>query len=187
MGWKKLGDKVSEFDLPDSTKFDFKFVEMAARLKACGFSHADLAYAMGVADSTIAAWAKKHEQFYRALNEGKDIAKSHLVAKAFKAAGGYEYEEENIKYNAEGQVTGRSIYKKHQTPNPKLIMWLLCNMSPDEWKSEHKILVENNETMHVRLDGKMASKQIEALAGKLLAKPGKAKKKVIIEREEDGS
>lgn len=178
--WSKIGDKITVKDVHPQSSFNYKYIEMAAKLRAAGFTLEDIGYAFGMSKSTITAWAKKHPQFKRALEEGKNIAKSHLVAKALKAACGYEYTEVNEKYDGDGKLMGKSIFKKHQPPNPKLVMWLLCNFSPDEWKSEHKIQIARDETIHVKLDGRMASKQIEALAGRLLDEPTRRK---IIEAE----
>jgi len=175
--WRKIGDKTSEHAVHPQSKFHFDYVEIAAKLRAAGFSLADVGYALGVSRSTIDKWSKKHVQFQRALDEGKDIAKSYIVAKALKAACGYEYEEVCEKYGKDGELSSRIIYKKQEAPNPKLIMWLLCNFDPDVWKSEHKIRIDRDETIHVKLDGKMASKQIEQLAGRLL--DDKPKRKII--------
>lgn len=154
-------------------KFNFTHVEVAARLKAAGFSNEDIGYAFGLSRSTIQQWVKKYPQFERAIKEGKAVAKNHIVAKAFRVASGYEYEESNEKYDKEGKLVSRSVFNKHQPPNPKIIMWLLCNLEPETWKSEHKILVEKENNITVKLDGKIASKQIETLAGKLLEVPPK--------------
>ena len=178
-----------EFTISPNSSFNFRYIEMAAKLKAAGFSNADIAYTFGMNPGTIQTWIKKHPGFARAIKEGKGVAASYVVSKAFKSACGYEYEEENIKYDKDGEVVGRSVFKKHQAPNPKLIMWLLCNLEPDTWKSEHKILVEQDKHITIKLDGNMASKQIERLAGKLLDPP---KRKIIevtevIPEVEDGN
>ncbi len=193
--WKKIGDRPSAYAIHPQSSFNFKYVEMAARLTAAGFSLKDIGYAFGMSARTISTWSEKHPQFKRALEEGRSVAKSHVVAKALKAACGYEYTETNEKYYPSKTDTDddgspvmilkdRSVFNKHQAPNPKLIMWLLCNLDPDTWKSEHKILVGKEETIHIKLDGKMASKQIEALAGKLMDSPMAKPKKKIIEIEE---
>jgi hypothetical protein len=179
--WNKIGDKVTPHKVHPQSKFHFDYVEQAAKMRAAGFSLKDLGYVFGVDQQTIRKWGKKHVQFQRALDEGKEVAKSYVVSKALKAACGYEYEESNEKYDKNGNPAGRSVFKKHQPPNPKLIMWLLCNFDPDVWKSEHKIQIARDETIHVKLDGKMASKQIEQLAGRLLK--DEPKKKKIIEAE----
>jgi len=157
-----------DYNVNPNSKFKKEYVEMAARLKACGFSNEDIAWAFGVSKSAITSWQNKYSQFRKAIEEGRDVAKGHLVAKAFMAACGYDYVESNEKYDAEGNLVGRSVFNKQQPPNPKLVMWLLCNLDPDNWRSEHKITVEHDDTTRVVLDGKIASKQIDALAGKLL-------------------
>lgn len=157
-----------DYEINPGSKFKKEYVEMAARLKACGFSNEDIAWAFGVSKSAINTWQNKYSQFRKALEGGREVAKGHLVAKAFMAAAGYDYVESNEKYDKDGNLKERSVFHKHQAPNPKLVMWLLCNLAPEEWRSEHKITVERDDTTRVVLDGKIASKQIDALVGKLM-------------------
>ena len=167
---------MEKLSIKPGAKFNFTHIEVAKKLKEAGFSNADIGWAFGLSKSTIQDWIKKYPQFQRAIEDGREAAVGHIVAKAFRTAAGYEYEESNEKYDKNGNLKERSVFKKHQTPNPKIIMWLLCNLDPDNWKSEHKILVEQDKQVTIRLDGNVASKQIEALAGKLLDVP---KRKVI--------
>jgi len=162
---------MEKLSIHKGAKFNFTHIEVAKKLKEAGFSNADIGWAFGLSKSTIQSWIKKYPQFDRAIKDGKEAAIGHIVAKAFRAASGYEYEEVNEKYDKDGNLKSKSVFKKHQASNPKLIMWLLCNLDPDSWKSEHKILVEQDKQITVKLDGKVASKQIEALAGKLLDEP----------------
>lgn len=178
-----IADEFKKNPIRANSSFSYKYVEIAAKLRAAGFSLEDVGYAFGFKKGTIDSWSRSHPQFKRALEDGKEIAKSHVVAKAFKAACGYEYEDYNEKWepnkeSGELELKQVSKFKKHQPPNPKLIMWLLCNLSPEQWKSEHKILIENEKHITVKLDGKVASKQIAALAGKLLDEPEIKRKKV---------
>ena len=160
-----------DFQIQPNSGFNTKYCEIAGRLKASGFSLEDVAYALGMSLSTIRTWQNKHPLFKRAIEDGKEVAKSYVLAQAFKAACGYDYEERNEKYDAAGVLKETSVFKKEMPPNPKLIMWLLCNMDKEHWQSEHKITVESERNINVRLDGKIASAQIEKLAGRLLDEP----------------
>lgn len=162
-----------EFKRPKTARFKSAYCDIAGRLKAAGFSLEDIGYAFGVSKTLISKWMKIHPSFKEALEDGKEVARSHVVATAFMAACGYDYDESNEKFDSAGELKETSVFHKHQAPNPKLIMWLLCNLSPETWKSEHKILVEKDDTVHVKLDGKMASKQIEELADKLFSDKSK--------------
>lgn len=177
MSWTK-----NDFKILPNAGFNLKYIEMAGKLKAAGFTLDDIAYVFSMSKSTISEWEKKHPLFKAAIDEGKQVAKTEILARAFRAACGYDYEESNEKFDEKGVLESRSVFHKHCPPNPKLIMWLVCNLSPDEWKSEHKILVDHEDTVHVKLDGVAASKQIESLAGKLFGTKD-TKKKTIIETE----
>ena len=158
----------ADFQLQPNAGWNTRYIEMAARLKAAGMSNADIALIFGFSPSTIKDWQKKHPLFKKAIEEGKDVAQKYVLAQAFRAACGYDYEECNEKFDAEGNLKEKSVFHKKAPPNPKLIMWLLCNMDKDNWKSEHKITVQNDKNVTVHLDGKIAGDQIQKLAGRLL-------------------
>ena len=171
-GWRRIGDPITDIDIKKGSKFDTKYVEITAKLKSIGFSEEDIAYTLGVSPLTIGNWKKDYPQFLAAIEDGKENAITKLVAKSIRLAAGYDYVDENEKYvvdkNGDLKLKEVSKFKKHQPPNPKMLMFLLCNMDPDNWRSEHKIEVNHNDHMTVKLDGTLASKQIETLAGKLL-------------------
>jgi len=185
--WSKLGDDVKKWKIKKGAKFDFNFVEMAARLKAAGFSNKDLAYVFNVTNSTLISWQERYPQFKAACQEGKDLATKYLVAQGLRAAAGYQYEDANEKWipvydkennpvfeeNEDGELVQkynlkeRSVFKKHQAANPQLLIFMLANLDPDNWQSVHKIHVDKNERINIQIDGKVVSKQIDALAGEL--------------------
>lgn len=171
--WQKLGDPVEDRNLSKNAKYDTKFVEIAAKLKSVGFTNADISYALSVGRDTIQRWARDFPEFFNALEDGKENQVIKLVAKALRIASGYEYEDVNEKWKpnpetGELELVEVSKFKKSQPPNPKMVMFLLCNMDPDNWRSEHKIEVNHTDHVSVKLDGTVARKQIETLAGKLL-------------------
>lgn len=172
-GWKKIGDKITATDVKPNSKFSTKFVEITAKLKSMGFTNQDIAYTLGVAQSTLMTWSKKYPELAEAIKDGKENSIIKLVAKSIRLATGYDYVDENEKWKpnkntGELELVEVSKFKKHQPPNPKMLMFLLCNMDPDNWRSEHKIEVNHNDMVSVKLDGNIARAQIESLAGKLL-------------------
>ena len=174
-----------DFQLKPNAGFHTKYIEMAARLKAAGCSIEDIGVIFGFSESTIKAWARSYPAFKKAIDEGRKLAGKYVLAQAFRAACGYDYEEWNEKFDKEGNSLGKSVFHKHAEPNPKLIMWLMCNLSPEEWKSEHKITVQNDQNINVKLDGKIASEQIMRLAGKLVE--DQPKRKLIDATVTDGN
>jgi hypothetical protein len=193
--WKKIGDEPRKCKVHPLAKFNYDYVNVAARLKAAGFTDADVAYAIGVSKDAVANWKDKYPQFKEACDEGRRIAQSHLVAQAIRAAAGYDYTEENEKLEQQGHnedgtphyvVTSKSVFTKHQRPDPKLLVFLLSNLDPEQWKAAHKIQIDQNKNVHITIDGKVASDQINKLAGQFIMPAKQIEATVIDEETEDG-
>ena len=190
-GWKRIGDKITDVDIHPQSKFDTKYVEIIAKLKSMGFTYQDIAYTLGVSTTAIQGWIKSYPEVKAALADGKENAIAKLVAKSIRLAAGYDYVEENEKYvvnkeTGEQELKEVSKFKKHQAPNPKMLMFLLCNMDPDNWRSEHKIEVNHLDHVTVKLDGNIARKQIESLAGKLVDNTRKKVESHEVDRRPEG-
>jgi len=158
-----------------NSKFNLDYVDIVSKLKSVGLADKDVGYILGVSKLTINRWKKQFPEFKDAWGEGKETAKSCLVARAFQAAAGFDYIEKNVKVKTKVLADGTEVeypaetseFHKVQPPNPQLLMFLLCNLDPENWKSKHKLEIEDNKTINIRLDGKIVSEQIERLAGKL--------------------
>jgi len=172
-------------------KFNYDFVELACRLKAAGFSDPDLAYALGVHHDTIRLWRHRFPEFKKACEDGKKMAVQYMVARGLRAAAGYEYEECNEKYKTvfdpktgenKEVLVSKSVFKKYQPPDSRLLMFMLANLDPENWAKSHKIEVDENRNINIRLQGEVASDQISRLAGRLLENP-KAVESKVVEKE----
>ncbi|KKN19312.1 hypothetical protein LCGC14_0947110, partial [marine sediment metagenome] len=108
---------------------------------------------------------------------------SYLIAKGLRAAIGYSYVEKNIKYKQKiddkGVVTKyaaeTSEFHKEMKPDSTLLMFLLCNISrqlkeEEPWISNHKIEIDQNKNINVKISGKVVTEQITRLAGAFLPK-----------------
>ena len=156
-------------------KFDMKFVEMAEKLKAAGFSNNDLAYVFGVYDhSRINNWMKKVPELEKAIESGRQMARKKLIAKGLKAAWGYDYEEFNEKWKPDKEsgeliLESRSVFKKHKPADSKLMCTFLAVLDPEFKKVFQKATDAVNKKIVVKIDGKVEASKIEQLADKLLA------------------
>jgi hypothetical protein len=105
------------------------------------------------------------------------MAMSYLIAKGLRAAAGYNTVERNVKikrkwlgdrlveYPAE-----ISEFHKDVKADGSLLMFMLCNMSRQlgeeiPWSSQHKIEVDETKNVNIKISGKVASDQIDRLAG----------------------
>ena len=173
-GWNHIGDKVQSRKLVKAAKFNWLYVDLAARYTAAGYDVKDLAFLLGVEPATVGTWRKRYPQFRKALEQGRDIAVSHLVAKGIRAAGGYDYTEvkQEFTFNKDGEkkMTKEVIQKKHKDPNAALLTFFLMNMAPKHFKELKKVEIETKHKLDVTLK---ESDAIRKLVGALADSPEK--------------
>jgi len=177
-----MGDEEKK-GLKQGAVFSVDFLETATRLVASGMTEVDIGYFLGITPAKIRTWKKRHPLFKQAFTDGKRLAKSYLIAKGLRAAIGYSYVEKNIKYKQKiddkGVVTKyaaeTSEFHKEMKPDSTLLMFLLCNISrqlkeEEPWISNHKIEIDQNKNINVKISGKVVTEQITRLAGAFLPK-----------------
>jgi hypothetical protein len=179
--------KATRRKLKKGAKFDYEFVQIAARLVAAGLTEADLGYVLGVKPTTINKWKQRYEEFRLATASGssaKDVAKSHMIATGIRSAMGYDYEEVdivtervvNIDYDPEDKDSEpylmvekkRTVKCRHRPPDKDLLLFFLINMDRGQgnWKNVKSIEIEQKKTItNVNLTGKIESTDIRRLAG----------------------
>ena len=191
---QKLKERVAQLKL---RKFDISFIEIAKRLKEQGFTNKDVGFFLGVTGTeTIKNWSDKVPEFGEAIATGRNASKIKLIAKGIEAACGYVYEDVNEKWEATNQLDedgnpkmvlkGKSVFRKHQPANPKILMAFLAILDPEFrniWSQSDKV----NKNITLKIDGSADSEQLKDLFGKLLAedteRPGR---KSVVSIEVDG-
>ena len=160
--------------------FDWEYAEIAVRMKAASLPEAFIAWALFEGDrSTLRMWRKQHPEFKKAMDEAKDVQKAMLLYKGLRAAAGYRYEEENEKWVAAGtdekgevkyKLKEKSVFKKEQHPDAKLIQFFLAAADP-EFRHLYKRDNIGQGSVHIHITGEVVADQINKLAGKYLALP----------------
>ena len=184
--------RVRKHRVHGSSKFNYDFVKMAARLKAAGFTDNDLAYAFDVTSTTVRTWQKKHPEFALACSKGKEAASRYLVAQALRAAAGYDYTETDAKYRAEQYtdeegveqtkevLIGKTVKDKHQKSDPFLLTFMLINLSDGEFKNTKYIeTTMKSITANVDIRAELTGEEIRKVAGKFLDVAESVEKKQI--------
>lgn len=172
-----LGER-STGKLPRDAEFSPHFLETATRLVAAGLTEKDLAYVLGTTHARIKMWKRKNPLFKQACTNGRQVAKTYLIARGLKAAAGYNTDEVNYKIKRkvldDGTVVEyaaeESHFHKHVKPDSTLLVFMLANISrqlKDEvpWQSQHRIDVSEDKKVTINISGKVASEQIDRLAG----------------------
>lgn len=150
------------------------FVDIAGRLTAAGFTHADLGYVFKVAPLTIDTWKNRYPEFKQACDEGKRIVKGRLVASAIKESMGYDFTSSKTKYikNKDGEIIKeeKTVFSNHQPANHNLLMFVLCNIArqlgDNDWASKHTLDVTDGGT-RIKIEGKLEGDKILQLVQKL--------------------
>ena len=179
---KVLGERVQP-KLPKNAKFDLSYLEVATRLASAGMNQEEIAFFLGTKATNIKRWKKQYPLFKKAIEDGKQIAKAYLIAQGLRAAAGYDYVERNVKVKQKIGKDGKIVtyypevseFHKHQPPNGNLLAFMLMNLSRQlkeevPWVSHHKVEVEDNRTVNIQIQGKVASEHIERLAGAFMPK-----------------
>ena len=155
-----------------------EFDEIASRLSAVGFSCSDLAHTLGVPKEAIENWKIHFPTFKTIWRNGKRDQLKRMVGKAMLEAVGYDYKtsKTEVSRDAEGDIKGTKtvVFTNHQSPQPNLLIFLLCNLSSQlglenesAWKSRQKLEIES-KSINLTITGELVSEQITRLAGKLL-------------------
>lgn len=107
-------------------------LKMAIPAAGLGLTDKQLAMLFGVSEGTIQNWKRKHPEFLDALNEGKSIADSKVVASLYERATGYSHPEEKI-FQFDGEVIRADTIKHYPPDTAAAIIWLK-NRRPGEWR-----------------------------------------------------
>lgn len=163
------------------TLYKPEYAEIASRLSSVGFTADDIAHTLGVDPKAIANWKTHFPAFKEAVLDGRRSQLKRMAAKAMLEAVGYDYStsKTEVSRDAEGNVKGTKevVFTNHQSPQPNLLIFLLCNLSSQlgleneaAWKSRQKLEIES-KSINLTISGELVSEQITKLAGKLLGQP----------------
>jgi hypothetical protein len=119
------------------TKYRKQYAEQAYNYCKLGAIDEDLAEFFNVTEKTINDWKHKHEEFKCALNKGKIIADSEVVAALYKKATGYSHSDVDIKMY-EGQVIQTPLIKRYPPDTTAAIFWLK-NRQPKQWREKQEV------------------------------------------------
>jgi hypothetical protein len=112
--------------------YDEDFARQARKLCSLGATDADLADHFGVTTSTIWMWATRHQEFFKALHEGKGGFDDRVKRGLAQRGTGYSYDSEKVMV-VKGKVVKVPI-REHVPPDPRAAMDWLTNRDPMNWK-----------------------------------------------------
>jgi len=194
MSSKKTKKKVGRPSLMlKGNELDDRMVKIVEKMVSLGFTSKDIGLVLGVDDRSIRRWKNRFPELREAYEKGKELAKANLVAKMFRGATGYDFEEVEERYkvvekvNSEGKIVRKEIpvskvvKRKHQPSNSYLAVFMACNLMPELFKKEAHVNV-NKQEASLSISGELEADQIKRLAGKLLEIAEKQKRKEIVSK-----
>jgi len=178
-------------------KFNTPMLKVAQNLVALGFTEKDLGIVLGCKGDTIKAWKARYPEFFKASKKGKQILKGILVAQMMRAAEGYDYEEETIKFDKYVDSSGKEVvpedkdtkaikkqtvtkYTKHQSGNSQLMMFLAQNLLPEMFPRSGLVAEQNI----LNIIGSVEGDRLRTFAGRLEAMTRKKIESKEIESED---
>lgn len=114
-----------------------------AEWASMGLTNKDIAYNVGIKESTFYEWLKKYPELSDTLKNAKKIADQIVENALYKRALGYSYEEVTSFIDEEGNVTGRKTVTKHVLGDVTAEIFWLKNRQPEKWRNHPDNAIEN--------------------------------------------
>lgn len=127
-----------------------RFDEVAYQLCLMGATDDQIAGIIGVSDTTIDTWKKRHPTFLASLKRGKDSADAEIAHALFHRARGYVHPETKV-FCSEGDIITHDILKVYPPDTTACIFWLK-NRQKKLWRDKHEILTGPSEELLTMLD-----------------------------------
>lgn len=108
----------------------------------CGYTNKQLADLFGITTFGVEFWLREHEEFNRAIRNGRWDFDSGRVQKSLATrACGYDITERTFEWrtNEETGLREKVVTRevtKHIPPDPTSIIFWLCNRQKDHWRRE---------------------------------------------------
>jgi hypothetical protein len=128
-----------------TSKWNEVFMLQATQLAKLGLTDAQIAVVWGISLDTLDVWKNNKQGLYYALQQGRTIALGEVVEGLFRAAVGYEYEEDAIT-SYQGEITVTRV-KKYKGPNPWAAAKILAVRDRSNWSE-----VQRTESIHTNIN-----------------------------------
>jgi len=142
-----------------------KYDLLAYKLALLNITDKEIAFTLGIAESTLNKWKIDHPSFSESIKKGKGPANAEVANSLFKRATGYNHPETKV-FCFKGEIITEDIMT-HYPPDVGAIALFLKNRRPDLWRDRHEITaITPEKTKRTELE-KIAEKQgisVEQLA-----------------------
>lgn len=135
---KRKADRAEGLALEESRapgrppKYQAALAVQAEKLCKLGATNAELADFFEVSIRTIERWCVEHDEFSRAVKEGKEPADDRVERSLFQRAVGYSFDSEKV-FQFQGEVI-RAPIREHVPPDTTAAIFWLKNRRRDQWR-----------------------------------------------------
>lgn len=153
-----MDDKLTVRGRP--TTFRESYVEQVYRLALLGLKDTEIAQYFDISEGNLNVWKKKYPDFYESLREGRLEADGKVAKALYDRARGYEYEEEKIESDKNGNKK-KVVVKKHLPPDPASMVIWLKNRQMRYWRDKQEVEHKNSIDVNVNFQLPRPQRQIE--------------------------
>lgn len=142
-------------------------IALAAGWARNGLTDEQIAHNMGISRKTLYQWCKKYKSIGDAIKKNKEMADLAVENALYKAAIGYEIEEEIQERVWDSEAKSYKLLparkkKRYIPPSQTAQIFWLKNRRPDLWRDKQEIAVEDNSALGaVILPGKNGEPEYE--------------------------
>jgi transposase len=127
------------------TKYKEELDKIAYELALLGYSDANIAKEIGIAESTIYEWKLTYKTFSEALKEGKAKASAKVAKSLYERALGYTTTEKRVERNELGEVVKEVEITKYVAPDTSAAALFLKAKEPDLWREQKHVDLTNSD------------------------------------------
>lgn len=134
------------------TDYKPEYCEQAYKLCLLGATDKELADFFSTSEVTLNAWKKRHPEFIKSLNEGKQDADARVAERLYQRALGYSHPEDKIFNNGGEAMVVPTV--KHYPPDTTAAIFWLKNRRKGEWrdKQDHEHTGEGGGPVKIIVD-----------------------------------
>jgi len=144
LNWIEGGDQVATIKLKDwETPENLELIEGWAR---DGLTDKDIAYNIGIAESTFNRWKKRSPSILKVLKNSKEVADRRVENALFKSALGYQYTEVTKERDESGCMIVTKEVVKDVKPNVTAQIYWLKNRIPKVWRDHPELMASPEES-----------------------------------------
>lgn len=121
------------------TAYRQEFDERAERYALLGLTDVEIAECLGVAESTLHLWKKKHPSFSESITRGKVEADAKVAQSLYHRALGYSHDSVKIFMPAGRDEPVYAEYTEHYPPDTNAARLWLLNRQRGRWVDRHEL------------------------------------------------